>query len=202
MTHPAGGFFSTQDADSEGEEGKFFLWTPDEVVAVLGEAEAELFNRYYDVSEQGNFEGKNILHVNEDLDALAQRPDARPDYIDSLRDVLTHARQRLFLAREQRPKPARDEKILAAWNGLMMRAFAEAGAALDRPDYIAAARRNAQFILDEMTAEDGRLFRSWKSPKIRIKLSTTRPRGIWWRCSPMALRFWGWEIRGRWLPNR
>jgi uncharacterized protein YyaL (SSP411 family) len=168
MTHPAGGFFSAQDADSEGEEGKFFLWTPDEVVAVLGEAEAELFNRYYDVSEQGNFEGKNILHVNEDLDALAQRPDARPDYIDSLRDVLTHARQRLFLAREQRPKPARDEKILAAWNGLMMRAFAEAGAALDRPDYIAAARRNAQFILDEMTAEDGRLFRSWKDGRAQL----------------------------------
>jgi uncharacterized protein YyaL (SSP411 family) len=82
--------------------------------------------------------------------------------------VLTHARQRLFLAREQRSKPARDEKILAAWNGLMMRAFAEAGVALDRPDYIAAARRNAQFILDEMTAEDGRLFRSWKDGRAQL----------------------------------
>ncbi len=168
MTHPAGGFFSTQDADSEGEEGKFFLWMPDEVVAVLGEAEAELFNRYYDVSEQGNFEGKNILHVREDLDALAQRPDARPEYINALRDVLAHARERLFLAREQRIKPARDEKILAAWNGLMMRAFAEAGAALDRPDYTAAARRNAEFLLTAMTDDRGRLYRSWKDGRAQL----------------------------------
>ena len=168
MTHPAGGFFSTQDADSEGEEGKFFLWTPDEVAAVLGEAEADIFNRYYDVTEQGNFEGRNILHVDEDLDALAARPDARPGYIESLQDVLASARQRLFAAREQRVKPARDEKILAAWNGLMMRAFAEAGAALDRPDYIAAARRNAGFILTAMTDDNGRLYRSWKDGRARF----------------------------------
>ncbi len=168
MTHPLGGFFSTQDADSEGEEGKFFLWTPEEVVAVLGEAEAEVFNRYYDVTPQGNFEGKNILHVEEDLEALAQRPDARPEYIASLRDVLASARQRLFQAREQRVKPARDEKILTAWNGLMMQAFAEAGAALDRPDYLAAARRNADFILSEMRDGDRRLYRSWKDGRAQF----------------------------------
>jgi len=168
MTHPAGGFFSTQDADSEGEEGKFFLWTPAEVTAVLGEAEADIFNRYYDVTDAGNFEGKNILHVNEDLEALAQRVDARPEYIDALRDVLAYAKERLFLAREARIKPARDEKILAAWNGLMMQAFAESGAALARPDYIAAARRNAEFISNEMTDAQGRLSRSWKDGRAQL----------------------------------
>jgi len=168
MTHPAGGFFSTQDADSEGEEGKFFLWTPEQVIAVLGEAEAQIFNQYYDVTETGNFEGKNILHVSEDLDALAQRLDARPEDIASLQDVLANARRRLFEAREQRIKPGRDEKILAAWNGLMMQTFAEAGAALDRPDYVAAAQRNAAFILTEMTDERGRLYRSWKDGRAQL----------------------------------
>ncbi len=168
LTHPQGGFFSAQDADSEGAEGKFFLWTPDEVIEVLGEAEAEIFNRYYDVTDLGNFEGRNILHVTEDLDDLAARPDARPEYIESLRDVLDHARQHLFAAREQRVKPARDEKVLAAWNGLMMRAFAEAGAALDRPDYVVAARNNADFILTSMTNETGRLFRSWKDGRAQF----------------------------------
>ncbi len=167
MKHPQGGFFSTQDAESEGEEGKFFLWTPAEIEAVLGEAQAEIFKRYYDVTEQGNFEGKNILRVTEDIDELARRDDARPEYIEALQDALAHTRKQLFLAREQRVKPARDEKILAAWNGLMMRALAEAGAALDRPDYIAAAQRSADFILTAMTDARGRLYRSWKDGRPR-----------------------------------
>lgn len=162
MTHPEGGFFSTQDADSEGEEGKFFVWTPEEIIALLGEAEGEIFNRYFGVTESGNFEGKSILHVTEDMTAIAQRTDARPEYVQSLADVLNRNRQRLFEAREQRVKPARDEKILAAWNGLMMQTLAEAGAAMNRPDYLEAARRNARFILSEMRQENGRLYRSWK----------------------------------------
>ena len=169
MTHPLGGFFSTQDADSEGEEGRFFVWTPAEIKAILGEAEGELICRYYGVTERGNFEGKNVLHVAEDLDALAQRPQARPDYLRYFDDMLQFARQRLFEAREKRAKPARDEKILAAWNGLMMRALAEAGVALNRRDYVDAARRNANFILEAMRDADGRLFRSWKDGQARLQ---------------------------------
>ena len=168
MTHPLGGFFSTQDADSEDEEGKFFVWTPAEIKAVLGEAEGEIVCRYHGVTEQGNFEGKNVLHVVQDLDALARKPDMRPEFIPYLADVLAMAQRKLFEAREQRVKPARDEKILAAWNGLMMRAFAEAGGALDRPDYVEAAHRNANFILAHMQDERGRLFRSWKDGRAQL----------------------------------
>ena len=168
MTHPLGGFFSTQDADSEGEEGKFFVWTPEEIRVALGDAVAEMVMRYYGVTERGNFEGKNILHVEEDLDALAQRPDARPEHVAYLAETLTEARKRLFEAREQRVKPARDEKVLAAWNGLMMRALAEAGGALNRSDYVEAARRNAAFILEHMQDADGRLFRSWKDGRAQF----------------------------------
>lgn len=168
MTHPLGGFFSTQDADSEGEEGKFFVWTPAEIKAVLGEAEGEIICRYFGVTEQGNFEGKNVLHVPEDLDTLAQKPDMRPDFLPYLADVVKMARKRLFEAREKRVKPARDEKVLAAWNGLMMRALAEAGGALNRPDYVEAARRNAAFILGHMQDEEGRLYRSWKDGRAQL----------------------------------
>ena len=168
MTHPLGGFFSTQDADSEGEEGKFFVWTPAEIKAVLGEAEGEIVCRYYGVTEPGNFEGKNVLHVVQDLDALAQSPDIRPEHVLGLGELLREARQRLFEAREKRPKPARDEKILAAWNGLMMRAFAEAGGALGRDDYVETARRNAAFILGHMQDDHGRLFRSWKDGRAQF----------------------------------
>ncbi len=166
MTHPQGGFFSTQDADSEGEEGKFFLWTPAQVAEVLGEAEAAIFNRYYDVTEQGNFEGKNILHVSEDLETLAAH--ARPDHLHALQDVLTRSRRRLLDARSARVPPARDEKILAAWNGLMMQAFAAAGAALGRQDYVQAAQNNARFIREEMMTGQGRLYRSWKDGRAQL----------------------------------
>src|SRR6185369_4481972 len=114
MTDPAGGFYSTQDADSEGHEGKFFVWDLDEIKSFLGETEASVFNRYFNVTEGGNFEGKNILNVN----PSAERPPA-----DSLR--------KLFAVRERRIKPDRDEKIITAWNGLMLASFAEAGVILD-----------------------------------------------------------------------
>ncbi|NOX60744.1 MAG: thioredoxin domain-containing protein [Chloroflexi bacterium] len=165
MTHPAGGFYSTQDADSEGEEGKFFLWTPDEVKALLEEEDAALFCRYYDVTEAGNFEGKNILHVDKDVETVAREAGVSAA---RLQEALERGRRALFAAREQRIKPGRDEKVLAAWNGLMMRSMAEAGTALNRPDYLQAARANAAFILAEMTDERGRLFRSWKDGRAAL----------------------------------
>src|SRR5689334_474111 len=145
MTNSGGGFYSTQDADSEGHEGKFFVWDLDEIKSVLGEAEASVFIPYYNVTQGGNFEGKNILNVN----PSAERPRA-----ESLR--------KLFDIREKRIKPDRDEKIITAWNGLMLASFAEAGMILDRPDYTEAARRNADFILSNLT-RDNFLLRTWKA---------------------------------------
>jgi len=163
LTHPAGGFFSTQDADSEGREGKFFLWTPDEIRAVLG-ADAPLFIEAYGVTDHGNFEGKNILFVARADDVLAAMH-ALP--VEQVRARLDAARQKLFAAREQRIKPARDEKVLTGWNGLMLAAFAEAARVLPRDDYRAIAERNAEFLLRELRGAAGRLFRSWNEGRAR-----------------------------------
>ncbi|MBN1177674.1 MAG: thioredoxin domain-containing protein [Anaerolineae bacterium] len=146
MTHPAGGFYATQDADSEGEEGKFFIWTPAEIRAVLGE-EAERFGAAYGVSDGGNFEGRNILEWKGTFEE---------------REALAAARRRLCEARAQRVYPGRDEKVLVAWNGLMLAAFAEAARPLDRPDYRQIAERNADFLLRELRTPDGRLYHTWK----------------------------------------
>src|SRR5262245_26323034 len=151
MTDPAGGFYSAQDADSEGEEGKFFVWTADEIRAVLG-ADAETALAYWGVDRGPNFEGKSILWV-------PGEPD--PERIAPMR-------RRLFETREPRVRPLRDDKVLAAWNGLMCRAFAEAGRALGRADYVAVAARNAAFVLDAMRA-DGRLLRTWKAGRAKLK---------------------------------
>jgi uncharacterized protein YyaL (SSP411 family) len=149
MLAPDGGFYSTQDADSEGEEGKFFVWTPDEIRAVLNnDAQADAFMAAYGVTQHGNFESKNILEFVGDMD---QRP------------ALAEARRRLFEAREQRVHPGRDEKVLTSWNGLMVAAFAEAARALNRLDYQEVAERNAAFLLGELRQENGRLLRTWKA---------------------------------------
>ena len=164
MTHPAGGFYSTQDADSEGHEGKFFVWTPDEIRAVLG-ADAPLFIDAYGVTEHGNFEGKNILFAARDVDVLAAM---RKISAAEVKAQLATARQKLFDAREQRVKPARDEKVLTGWNGLMLAAFAEAARVLRRDDYRAVAERNAAFQLRALRGADGRLHRSWKDGAVRL----------------------------------
>jgi uncharacterized protein len=144
MTDPAGGFYSTQDADSEGHEGKFFVWDLAEIKSVLGEADSALISAYYNVTAGGNFEGKNILNVN----ASATRP-------------TEESRQKLFEVRETRIKPDRDEKIITAWNGLMLASFAEAGIILGRADYTDAARRNGEFVLSQLQ-KDGFLLRTYK----------------------------------------
>ncbi len=164
MTDPAGGFYSTQDADSEGEEGKYYVWTPDEIEAVLGPEAARLFNAYYGVTPEGNFEHKNVLHVTGDLADVAVRLGVE---VESLRASLAESRAKLFAARQQRVPPGRDEKVLAAWNGLMLRALAEAAAALERDDYRTAAVRNAEFLTRELV-RDGRVLRSWKAGRAKI----------------------------------
>ena len=164
MTDEGGGFYSTQDADSEGEEGKFFVWTPAEIVELLGEEDARLFNRYFDVSEVGNFEEHNILHVDEDVDVIARLMRVTPE---RLIEVIERGRKILFEAREKRIKPFRDEKILTAWNGLMMRSFAEASRAFDRSDYLAIAVKNADFLLTRLR-RDGKLLRTHKDGESKL----------------------------------
>ncbi|HEX6110238.1 MAG TPA: thioredoxin domain-containing protein, partial [Ktedonobacteraceae bacterium] len=139
MVSPEGGFYSTQDADSEGEEGKFFIWTMDEIGTALLAEDARLFMLYYDVTRAGNFEGKNILHVEQDAQTVADKAQVS---LETLQTSLKRSREMLFALREKRVKPGRDEKILTSWNGLMLRSFAEAARYLDRPDYLQVATNN------------------------------------------------------------
>jgi len=165
MTSSEGGFYSTQDADSEGEEGKFFLWTPAEIEKALLPEDAPLFMQYYDVTSRGNFEGKNILHVEPDAQQVAD--DAHIS-LEELQASLQRSRKMLFKVREQRIRPGRDEKILTSWNGLMLRSFAEAGRYLNRPDYLNIAIANVEFLLRTMRPE-GRLLRTYKDGRAHLK---------------------------------
>jgi uncharacterized protein len=164
MTDLAGGFYSTQDADSEGVEGKFFVWTKDEIESVLGEEDARLFSSYYNVTDGGNFEGKNIPNITRSLDEVAAQANVTREQLEK---SLERSRSKLFEMRERRIKPGRDEKILTAWNGMMMASFAEAAAILDRQDYLDVARRNARFVLDTLRA-DGLLLRTYKDGKAKL----------------------------------
>ncbi|HKP71340.1 MAG TPA: hypothetical protein VJT82_00275, partial [Pyrinomonadaceae bacterium] len=165
MTDRSGGFYSSEDADSEGEEGKFYVWTPDEVIGVLGEEEGRLFCDFYDVTEGGNFEhGKSILNTPQALEAFAEQKGLDAD---KTWRRLKAAGTRLFHVREERVRPGRDEKCLAAWNGLMLTAFAEAANVLNRDDYRQVALRNADFILDRLT-RDGRLLRTYKDGQAKL----------------------------------
>jgi uncharacterized protein YyaL (SSP411 family) len=164
MLSPEGGFYSTQDADSEGEEGKFFTWSDEEVKRLLPPEIAPHFMHYYDVTPEGNFEEKNILHVVQDIQQAAD--DAQIS-LDELQSRLALGRQILFAEREQRVKPARDEKILTSWNGLMLRSFAEAGRYLNRPDYLQVAINNATFLLTALRKE-GRLLRTYKAGRAHL----------------------------------
>jgi uncharacterized protein YyaL (SSP411 family) len=152
MLDPHGGFYSTQDADSEGEEGKFFVWTPAEVREILRD-DAEDFMAAYGITQHGNFEGKNILEFVGDMNQRA---------------TLNEARRKLFEAREQRVHPGRDEKVVTSWNGLMLAAFAEAARALNRDDYREVAVRNGEFLLRELRQEYGRLLRTWKQGQAKL----------------------------------
>jgi uncharacterized protein YyaL (SSP411 family) len=158
MHDPAGGFYSTQDADSEGEEGKFFLWDEREVMQLLGDDLGALACRYWDVTELGNFEGRNILHVTLELEQLAKL--FRRD-VDSVRAALADARARLFAAREHRIKPGLDSKVLTAWNGLMISAFAKAAEVFGDDRYRRVARDAVAFIERELQRGD-RLLSTWK----------------------------------------
>jgi uncharacterized protein len=153
MRDANGAFYSTQDADSEGVEGKFYVWSRDEFRQVVG-VDADVLAEYFDVTERGNWEETNILHVTREAD-------------ETLQARIEAAKKKLYAAREKRVRPGRDEKVLTDWNGLMLRAFAEAAAYLERDDYRAVAEANANFILN-MLWDGNRLLHSYKDGRARF----------------------------------
>jgi uncharacterized protein YyaL (SSP411 family) len=165
MTNPGGGFYSTEDADSEGHEGLFYTWTPDEIEAVLGEERGATFGRVYDVSDVGNFEGRSILNLPKTLEQCAAILRREPH---ELAAELAESREKLFAVREKRVRPGRDDKVIVAWNGLMIDAMARAGAGLNEPEYAVTADEVASFILSRMRRDDGRLLHSWRNGHAKL----------------------------------
>jgi len=165
MTGADGGFYSTQDADSEGEEGKFYVWTPGEVAEILGPDDAKTFCYCYDVSDMGNFEGHNILNLPKTIEqcaAVLKLP------VDDLRNSLAIARKKLFDVRSRRVWPALDDKILVSWNGLMIDAMASAAGVLNEPRYLRAAQQAADFILTKLRRDDGRLLHAYRQGQAKF----------------------------------
>jgi uncharacterized protein YyaL (SSP411 family) len=159
MRHEGGGFYSSQDADSEGVEGKFYVWSADEIREALG-SDADVFMQIYGVSDEGNWEGHNVLNLRIEPERLAAQLGIDAGSLDA---QLAAARTKLYGLRTKRIWPGLDDKVLTSWNGLMLAAFAEAGQALRRPDYIKAAQSNADFLHRTMRRHSGRLFRTWRA---------------------------------------
>ncbi|MGI8477388.1 MAG: thioredoxin domain-containing protein [Thermomicrobiales bacterium] len=164
MTDPDGGFYSTQDADSEGEEGTFYVWTPAEIDEIAGPEDGPIVRLHWAVSTGGNFEGRNILSVPRTAETIAGEAGVS---VEELRAAVARAKAKLYAARETRVHPGRDEKVLSGWNGMMMRAFAEASRAFDRADYRDAAVANARLVKDRMRS-GGKLLHSFKDGEARI----------------------------------
>jgi uncharacterized protein YyaL (SSP411 family) len=160
MTSPDGAFYATLDADSEGEEGKFYVWTRAEIVELLGDEEGRIFCALYDVSDRGNWEGHNILNLPRDPESVAADLGIT---LDRLADVASRGKCKLYGVRAKRVWPARDEKMLAGWNGWMLAAFAEASLAFDKDAYREVVRKNADFLLTRIDGS-GRLTRHAKIP--------------------------------------
>ncbi|MGE5581881.1 MAG: thioredoxin domain-containing protein [Bacillota bacterium] len=164
MTAPEGGFYATQDADSEGVEGRFYLWDLEEIQRVLTPEEAHLVIDYYGLTAKGNFEGKNILNRLYPADRFRKNPELSPVN----RETLNRAKEKLFKLREQRVKPFRDEKIIISWNGLMIGALAYSYQVFQRDEDYMAGKRAAEFILSRMKKPDGGLSRIFKDGRAKI----------------------------------
>jgi hypothetical protein len=164
LSHPDGGFFSAEDADSEGVEGTFYVWTESEMRTVLGELAQFAINRY-GITPGGNFEGASVLHH---ARLLAEVADELGLDIDTARQQDDRVRSRLFEHRKGRARPGLDHKVVTAWNGLAIQAFAEAGAVLDRPDLIDRAVKGADFVLSNLVGHDGRLLRTWADGEAKV----------------------------------
>jgi hypothetical protein len=173
MTSPEGAFYSAEDADSEGEEGKFYVWTVDEFRQVIAENRCEMWQRIFRLSPEGNFKeeataektGANILHLTAPLDQWADRYDLE---IEQLKQEWEKIRNQLFQAREHRIHPLKDDKILTDWNGLMIAALALGARVLEKPEFAEAASRSAQFVLTKMRNSKGQLFHRFRDGELAI----------------------------------
>ncbi len=174
MHSPEGGFYSAEDADSEGEEGRFYLWTEQELEDVLGEMEAKLFKEVFRTSPGGNFldeasrahTGRNILHLDESLHEAAER---RGEDYDRFRQSFEISRRKLFEHREMRMHPSKDDKIMTDWNSLMIVALSKAARAFDEPAYAREAAMTADFILSKMVSPEGRLFHRYRDDEVAVE---------------------------------
>lgn len=166
MTHQEGGLYSAQDADSEGEEGKFYLWTKKEIREILQDQLAiDAFCEHYGVTEGGNFEFRNILNVRSPVSAVALRYGKKPEEVEK---IVADASAKLFAEREKRIRPGRDEKILASWNGLMISGFAKGYAVTGDGRYLDAAKNATRFIEGKLASPDGRLMRTFKDGQAKL----------------------------------
>jgi uncharacterized protein YyaL (SSP411 family) len=165
MRSPGGAFYSAWDADSEGVEGKYYVWSKPEIMAVLGEREGKIFCSYYDVTDQGNWEGCNILNVQREAAVVARLHGISEAQLD---EILSNARMRLLQVRIRRVPPALDDKILTAWNALTIASLARAAVILGERRYAQAASNAADFILTNLIA-DGRLLRTWRNGKAHTR---------------------------------
>jgi uncharacterized protein YyaL (SSP411 family) len=160
LTGPEGGFYCAEDADSEGREGLFYVWTPDEVKAVLGEELGNLFCRFYDITPPGNFEdGKSIAHISKPTGVFARMVGLSVEEVET---AMAEARRKLFDEREKRIRPIRDDKILTSWNGLMIAALAKGYQALGESEYLRAASAASDFLLNALRTDSGRLYRRYR----------------------------------------
>ncbi len=163
LTDEEGGFYSSVNADSEGVEGKFYVWRADEIAASLGEENARLFIDYYNVRDSGNWEdGKNILFTNRSIEEFSQARQADPN---RLKAILADYRKQLLAVRDQRIRPSTDDKVITSWNALMQMGYVDAFAATGQKEYLDRALKNADFIRQEMLRPDGSLWRSYSHGK-------------------------------------
>ena len=165
LRSPEGGFYSSRDADSEGVEGKYYVWSLSEVTSILGERAGKLFSSYYDVTDAGNWEGHNILNVQRDVETVARLNDVE---VDELRRILGESREKLLAVRSKRVPPGLDDKILTSWNGLMIASLARGGRATGQSEYVQAAAKAAGFVLDRLTDKEGRLLRTYRKGEAHI----------------------------------
>lgn len=163
LMHGEGGFYSALDADSEGEEGKYYVWEYDEVKGLL-ENDAEWFCRYFDITPKGNWEGKNIPWVPVPLEAFAEQKDLSPD---QLKEIIKKGKEKLLQQREKRIRPLLDDKVLLGWNALMNTAYIKAYAATGNRHYRTIAEKNMEFLLRVFKAEDGSFYHTWKEGRAK-----------------------------------
>ena len=164
MTQSEGGFYSAEDADTDGHEGMYYTWTPFEVREVLSNEEAEIFCQYYRIAQEGNFEGRNVLHIALPLEEFAELRNLPPDEVKSL---LSKAKAQLFKRRQIRTRPFKDDKIIVSWNGLVIDAMIKAAKPLGKPRFRDAALSAAGFIRTHLW-KDGHLFRRWRDNEARF----------------------------------